>query len=191
MNIEQITNRLIALVNRNVLGRINAEQNPNGNYNLEEQINDLHKNPSQLRKYLADTFAGQTFHQPLFFSIELFMIYGLGRMDFHQSLGTRRNAFGIGLFANRAYGYFGDYWEKLWKSLGVSSERGRRIVDGSGKVLFEAGLYAGNLAINRVNVEDMYVAVPLGLAIHFGLGHVYRRYQNYIRQKFGIRSTQY
>lgn len=162
----------------------NAETERRENFDLEQRTEGLH---NQLKKYAADTLAGQTFHQPLFFSIELFMIYNFGRMELSQSLHSRRNAFFIGLAASRAYGYFGDYWEKLWKAFGVNSERGRRIVDGTGKVLFEAGLYAGNLAINGVKAEDMYIAIPLGLAIHFGLGHDYRKYQNYVREKFRIK----
>ena len=178
------------LTTLNIFG--NAETERIENADLEQRTEGLiRKNykkylGNQFKKYAADTFAGQTFHQPLFFSIELFTMHYFGRMELSQSLHSRRNAFFIGLAANRVYGVFGDYWEKLWKTLGENSERGRRIVDGSGKVLFEAGLYAGNLAINGVKAEDMYIAVPLGLAVHFGLGHEYRKYQNYIRRKFKV-----
>lgn len=61
------------------------------------------------------------------------------------------------------------------------------LVDTSAKIIFEAGLYAGNLASNDVKKEDMYIAVPTGLAIHFVLGRTFGRYQDYLRKVFGIK----
>lgn len=189
MKLEQITNKLAALVKKGVPNRSNSEENLDNN--LESTIEDSFKEPSRLKKYLVNTFAGQTFHQPLFFSIELFMIYALGRMDLEKSLYSRRNAFFIGLVANYGYGKFRDYWAGIWTADAESSKRKKWLVDTTAKIIFEGGLYAGNLAVNRVTMEDMYIAVPLGLAIHFSLGAKYGQYLDYLKKWFGIKPTLY
>ncbi len=127
---------------------------------LGERLNAEGK-VSAFRNYVVDMTAAWGFYTPLMASVEYFA----AGMESEKVLKSRLMAAAYHAVLMRPYGKFRQWWADYWNVDYTSHPLKKFAIDTSAMIIFQVPSYSGILYLAGASLNEVLVALPVGLTV--------------------------